>query len=251
MQRTDPGQAVALLQPTVSGSYSCYAVPSAYYVPGTIVRIEADPNTKTAPKAGAQPIASFGSPVATYQSKPFVEEWTVEWKDSTLDANAKVTLLSKYFQALSADSEVKLKATRDLTLKASMKKVKELLLFDDAGRTVRTAIEANRDDLQPNFLYYWIKSALMPEEVSYSATPTSGAEFSVDLKPKAAPVELTVKSGAGGAGTFKAQGVINCIHPERISITAKDNFAGKPDIQVQFHETAPHEAILIAPSPRS
>ena len=113
----DPMKAVSLLAASLHGKFACYPIPSAYYVPGTVIRIERDPQNPKLPNPDAEPILSLKSPIRTVQSEKFSDKWTVQWNNTDVDASAAIKFLGGVF-SVAGNPEGKIAGKKGISIKA-------------------------------------------------------------------------------------------------------------------------------------
>ncbi len=239
-----PTAAISLLAASLRGKFACYPIPSAYYVPGTVIRIERDPQKPKSPKPDAEPILSLKSPITTVQSDKFADKWTVQWDHTDVDASLAIKFLSGVF-GVAGNPEGKIAGKKGISIKAEMENIKDLVIFDTDRKTIEDAFQKHADQIQPDYLYYWIKEALLPEKVHFSVTPTGGGELNLPLKTGVADVSLSIKSQQSESVGFVASGVINCVYLEGLEIRKTAHFVGPPRIEIMPRQIAsPNEVPL-------
>lgn len=238
----DPAMAVSLISTSLRGKYSCYPIPSAYFVPGTIIRVKRDPDNPNLPAPDAQPVLSLKSPITTINSEKFSDKWTIQWDDTNIDASAVIKFLGGAF-SIPENSNAKIAGKRGISIKAEMSNVKELLIFDSDRKTIEDTFQQHVGEIQPDYLYYWIKDALLPENVHYTVTPTGSNELDLPLKPGIASVSLSLKSQHTESLDIVSSGVINCVQLEKLKINKTAQFIGPPVIEITPQQVVPPDEV--------
>ncbi len=195
--------------------FTCLKVPSGIYLPGTLLRtgqaVGADPTLENLTIAYPPTnLSEFSKPYASI--------------DRTIERGLSVSAAADLFKQLGVDAVAgaNVDARYDMTIVA-----KENLhagAYDDALLDTTARLNANNRVI-PGADYFFIKEALLSDEVTYTFTPNVGASVAarIDAATAESTLGIAIDKGVLQIGGDEKKRLVTCIYMEVVPTSSGDD----------------------------